>query len=173
MNQVRIALIAGLFATGATGMAIAAEGDVNPSNAAVVRAEHDKLNHADWQGAAELYAEDASNHGKPAGRARLRLVLEDIWRTFPDARLEIIDLAASGYTVVVRCKFSGTHEGVGQLPINGGLLVGVPATHRHFEVLHTHWYKLRDGKIIDHYATRDDLGMMQQLGLLPSTVAAK
>jgi hypothetical protein len=30
-----------------------------------------------------------------------------------------------------------------------------------------HWYKLRDGKIVDHFASRDDLGMTQQLGLLP------
>jgi hypothetical protein len=35
-------------------------------------------------------------------------------------------------------------------------------------VQHIHWYKLLDGKIVDHYATRDDIGMMQQLGLLPA-----
>jgi predicted ester cyclase len=154
-------------------MAQATELDVSASNAAVIHAEHDRLDAGDWQGAAQLYAEDTRNHGKPVGRAGVRRVLEDIWRTFPDARLEIVDLVGLGDTVVVRCKFSATHEGVGQLPINGGLLVGVPATHEHFEVLHIHWYKLRDGKIIDHYATRDDLGMMQQLGLLPAAAAAK
>jgi hypothetical protein len=30
-----------------------------------------------------------------------------------------------------------------------------------------HWYKLRDGKIVEHYASRDDVGEMQQLGMLP------
>ena len=34
--------------------------------------------------------------------------------------------------------------------------------------IHIHRYKLRDGKIVDHYATRDDIGMMVQLGLLTS-----
>jgi hypothetical protein len=29
-----------------------------------------------------------------------------------------------------------------------------------------HWYKIRDGKIVDHYGARDDVGMMEQLGLL-------
>ena len=95
-------------------------------------------------------------------------MLEDIHRTFPDMRLEIVDLLAAGDAVIVRCRFSGTHEGVGQLPVNGGLLVGVAPTHKHFEVQHIHWYELRAGKIVDHYATRDDIGMMQQLGLLPA-----
>ena len=27
--------------------------------------------------------------------------------------------------------------------------------------------RVRDGKIIEHWANRDDVGMMQQLGLLP------
>jgi predicted ester cyclase len=44
---------------------------------------------------------------------------------------------------------------------------GLPATHKRFETQQIHWYKLRDGKVVDHYATRDDLGMMKQLGLLP------
>jgi hypothetical protein len=34
-------------------------------------------------------------------------------------------------------------------------------------VLHTHWFRLKDGLIVDHRATRDDLGLSRQLGLLP------
>jgi predicted ester cyclase len=56
--------------------------------------------------------------------------------------------------------------GVGKLPVNGGLLVDVPPTHKHFEVEATQWWRVRDGKIVDHYGVRDDLGMMEQLGLL-------
>jgi predicted ester cyclase len=37
-----------------------------------------------------------------------------------------------------------------------------------FEVQHIHMYQLRNGKIVEHFANRDDLGMMQQLGLLPA-----
>jgi hypothetical protein len=40
-------------------------------------------------------------------------------------------------------------------------------------VQHTHWYKLRDGQIIEHTATRNDVGMMRQLGLLPPTAVPK
>jgi predicted ester cyclase len=81
--------------------------------------------------------------------------------------MEIVDILAEGQSVVVRCKVSGTHRGVGEKRINGGFLMGVEPTGKPFVVQHMHWYKLRDGKIIDHYASRDDLGMTQQLGLLP------
>jgi hypothetical protein len=30
-------------------------------------------------------------------------------------------------------------------------------------------YRIGNGKIADHYANRDDVGMMQQLGLLPAS----
>jgi predicted ester cyclase len=52
--------------------------------------------------------------------------------------------------------------------VNGGLLVGVPPTNRQFRVNHVHLYRVNDSMITDHYGLRDDLGMMQQLGLLPS-----
>jgi predicted ester cyclase len=82
-------------------------------------------------------------------------------------RVEIVDTAVDGDSVVVRCRVSGTHRGVGARAINGGFLKGVQPTGKRFEVQHIHWYKVRDGKITDHAASRDDLGMTQQLGLLP------
>jgi len=93
--------------------------------------------------------------------------LEDIFRTFPDWKMEIVDVVAEGDSVVVRCRVSGTHLGVAARAVNGGFLVGVQPTGKHFEVQHIHWYKVRDGMITDHSTSRDDLGMTQQLGLLP------
>ena len=111
------------------------------------------------------------NFNEPVGREGIRTRIEDIVATFPDYRKEIVDLIARGDTVVVRCRVSGTHRGVGKLALNGGMLVGVPPTGKHFEVQHIHWYRLRDGKIVEHTAARDDLGMMRQLGLLPGRIA--
>jgi predicted ester cyclase len=164
---VRVAALA-LLAVVAFPLKAPATEDPAARNVAVIRSEHDRLNRGDWRGAADLYATDASNHGRSVGRSGLLKVLEDIYTTFPDWRMEIIDIVAAGDTVVVRCKVSGTHDGVGRLSVNGGMLVGVQPTHKHFEVQHIHWYRLRDGQIIDHYASRDDLGMMYQLGLLPA-----
>ena len=37
-----------------------------------------------------------------------------------------------------------------------------------FAVQHIHWFKVRSGVIAEHSTSRDDLGMTQQLGLLPT-----
>jgi predicted ester cyclase len=136
-------------------------------NRETIRQHHERLNSRDVQAAVLDYAVDARNHGRPVGREGLRLVLEDIYTTFPDWRMEIIEMVADGDSVVVRCTVSGTHRGVAKRAVNGGMLIGVAPTQKRFEVQHIHWYTLRDGKIVDHRANRDDVGMMRQLGLLP------
>ena len=132
---------------------------------AFVLRHYEKWAEGDWRAAAEDYAEDASNFGRPVGREGFLRVFEDIYRTFPDWTIAVDDIAVEGDDVVVRCRVSGTHLGVGQLPINGGKLVGVAPTRKRFEVEHIHWHKLRDGRFVDHYAVRNDLKMMSQLGL--------
>ena len=47
-----------------------------------------------------------------------------------------------------------------------------PEVGRRNEVAHIRWYTLRGGKIVQQWATRDDLGMMQQLDLSPSSKRA-
>lgn len=137
------------------------------SNRRLIQEHYEKQARGDWRGAAELFAVDTCNFGRPVGRQQITRVLEDIYATFPDWKLEIVEMLAADDSVVVRCRASGTHRGVGRLRPNGGLLIGVEPTGRSFTVDHIHWYKFRDGQVVDHYATRDDLGMMQQLGLLP------
>jgi len=140
-------------------------------NQDVVRHNIESHNRGDIQSALLYWAEDTKNFGRPLGREGLRQVLDDIYTTFPDFHIEIEEMAAEGDSVIVRCKVSGTHRVTGKLPVNGGMLVGVAPTQKHFEVLHIHWFKLHDGKIVDHYAARDDIDMMRQLGLLPPAPA--
>ena len=138
--------------------------DTAEANRAFVRRHYEKLAGGDWRGAAEDYAEEASNFGRAVGREGVRRVLEDIYTTFPDWSMEIEEMAVEAENVVVRCRVSGMHRGIGKLPVNGGKLVGVEPSGKPFEVQHIHWYKVRDGQFVDHYAVRDDLGMMSQLG---------
>lgn len=137
-------------------------------NIAAVHAFHEAFNRQNIDGAAAIFAEDARNHGRQVGRAGLRMVLGDIFTRFPDARLDIEDIAAIGEQVIVRATYSGTHLGIGRLPIDGGLLIGVEPTGKKFAVQHIHWFKMRDGLIAEHFANRDDVGMMVQLGLIPA-----
>jgi steroid delta-isomerase-like uncharacterized protein len=142
--------------------------DLAAKNSAIIRRHHEVMNTGDVKTSVQYFAEDTKNHGVPVGRAGVLHVLTDIYGTFPDWRMEIEDLAAIGEDVVVRMTVTGTHKGVGKIPVNGGLLVGVPPTGKSFKVQHIHWYTMKDGLIVEHRANRDDVGMMQELGLLPA-----
>jgi predicted ester cyclase len=115
----------------------------------MLRVDPGAMNRGDWKTASTPFAEDAKNFGRPAGREHVALILQDIRTTFPNFRPDIVDLVAKDDWVVVPCRETGTHSGVGRLSVNGGMLVGVTPTHKHFEVDVVHWYTLRDGKIVD------------------------
>ena len=78
---------------------------------------------------------------------------------FPDHRFDIDDAAADGETVAVRGTMTGTHEGE---------LMGLSPTGRCVAAQQSHWFRIEDGKVAEHWAVRDDLGMLQQLGVMPS-----
>ena len=141
--------------------------DSPAANEAAIRAQLGLMNRGDWRAALDYYTAETRNFGRPGGKAVMARIFEDIYATFPDFRHDIVDLVAVGDSVIVRVKMSGTHKGTGKIPVNGGMLVGVKPTGKHFEVAAIHWYKVKGGKIMDHYAVRDDLAMMQQLGLSP------
>ena len=136
-------------------------------NEAVIRRHHDVMNSGDVAAAAAFYADTLLNNGNVITRARLFAIMQDNARTFPDWTMKIDRLIARGDEVVVLMTVSGTHKGVSQRPVNGGVYLGVAPTGKSFSVLHTHWFTLKDGLIVEHRATRDDLGMSRQLGLLP------
>jgi hypothetical protein len=46
-----------------------------------------------------------------------------------------------------------------------------PPTSKTFAMTQSHWFRIQDGKIIEHWANRDDLGTARQLGWLPPTPA--
>ena len=120
---------------------------------------------------AAMWAAAGINLGKPTNPDGIRTSLEDIHRTFPDYSSVAIETRAVGDTVVQMSRMSGTHRGVAQTAIFGGLLKGAVPSGRHFEVLVTHWWRFDEsGKIVWHEVTRDDLGMYQQLGLIANSL---
>jgi predicted ester cyclase len=83
---------------------------------------------------------------------------------FPDLHFEIEELVAEGDTVAGRLTMSGTHEGP---------LMGTPPTGRSVRQDHMHFVRFRDGKTVEHWGVRDDLGMMRQLGLITESGQAE
>jgi predicted ester cyclase len=76
---------------------------------------------------------------------------------FPDLHFTIEELIAEGDVVAGRLTMSGTHEGP---------LMGMPPTGRSVQQAHMHFVRFRDGKAVEHWGVRDDLGMMQQMGIM-------
>jgi ketosteroid isomerase-like protein len=163
------------MSTGKTGGAgarreeksMAAEQD----NAAIVRRFWDLVwNHGELSAIDDLVDDDFTNFGitRPGGHAALRHIVT-AWRTaFPDLRMEVQEEIACGDAVVHRVIAHGTHRGEFPPGIGPGrVLDAMPPTGRSFEAdqIHIHW--VRGGKITGHAATRNDLLMLSQLGLLP------
>jgi len=77
-----------------------------------------------------------------------------------DMSYEVHRILVDGDFAVAYVTMRGTHE--------GGLPPGMPATHKPFAVKHMHLVRFADdGRALEHWAVRDDLGMAMQAGLLP------
>jgi predicted ester cyclase len=74
----------------------------------------------------------------------------------PDMRLPIDDLVAEGEKVLARLTIHGTQQGE---------LMGIAPTGRPIEVAVLDLFHIRDGKLIEHWALLDNLGMLKQLGV--------
>lgn len=69
------------------------------------------------------------------------------------------DIIAEGDKVAARITAYGTHAGD---------LFGFPATGKEIRVTGTAFWRIRDGKIAEHWHETDQLGLMQQIGVIPS-----
>ncbi len=120
--------------------------------------------------AAEDFAANALNHGRHVGREGVRRVFGALFAAFPDMRFIIHDLIAEGDTVVCQAVMEGTHLGTPPhlQPHSRRPVERHPPTERKVAVQNIHIFRVVDGKIAEHAAQRDDLGMMQQLGLIPT-----
>jgi len=79
--------------------------------------------------------------------------------SFPDFRMEIVQLVAEGDTVVAHFRCSGTHRGE---------WLGVAPTGRRFEdVDEIYLFRVTDGKLSSAVGVEDNLSRMRQLGMAP------
>ncbi|HEV2686260.1 MAG TPA: ester cyclase [Actinomycetota bacterium] len=100
--------------------------------------------------------------GKVEGPKHMRSVVEWLVEQFPDVTMTVEVVVAEGDSLVARVLTEGTN--LGKL---GGV---IPPTGKRFSARQSHWYRVHDGKLAEHWATRDDLSAMMQLGVLaPAT----
>jgi steroid delta-isomerase-like uncharacterized protein len=91
----------------------------------------------------------------------MKQFIHTITQAFPDHHHAIFDLIAEGDKVVMRCTLTATHQGL--FP---GFLE-MPPTGKSICQRQIHILRVQDGKVAEHWVIRDDLTMMQQLGLIP------
>jgi predicted ester cyclase len=131
-------------------------------NKALVHRFAERINAKDLEGALALvgpnFVEHAAGPGLPAGVEAVRAWFTLLFAGFPDAHYTILDVVAEGDKVVVQACSQGTHT---------GMFIGVPPTGKRAKWSLIDIHRVADGKLVEHWAESDQLGLMQQLGLVP------
>src|SRR5262249_23531405 len=116
---------------------------------------------ADTDALAEVVHVDIVNHelppGLPQGLRGMQQVMLGLHSAFADLRYDIHQVVADGDTAAVYCTMRGHHVGE---------FMGVAPTYRAVGVEQVHIVRFENGKCIEHWAVRDDLMLMRQLGAL-------
>jgi predicted ester cyclase len=87
---------------------------------------------------------------------------------FSDLSLDVHHVVAEDDLVVIDATMSGRHTGVFVVyGDNARPTQAFPPTGRKFAVAQTHWCRVAEHKLVEHWANRDDLGQAHQLGWLP------
>ena len=79
---------------------------------------------------------------------------------FPDLNITMEDMVVEGEKVSVRLTGTGT---------NKGEFRGIPPTNKKVTVSMIDIYHISEGKFVEGWSRYDTLGMMRQLGLIPTS----
>ena len=106
----------------------------------------------------ELVTDDFVNHAAPPdaqnGRDALAGTVKWIHSAFSGTEYEIHQAIAEGDHVALHLTMRAEHTGE---------LFGRPATGRRVEMDQMHVFRVAGGRVAEHWAVRDDAGLMRQL----------
>jgi steroid delta-isomerase-like uncharacterized protein len=129
-----------------------------------IRRLYDLINAGDIDGFGQQLADDFVEHnenpGVPPTKAGTLQYFQMLVRAFPDFRMEVQDVIASGDKAVARLRVVGTHQGE---------FMGIPATGKSAAVNLIDITRFSDdGLAREHWGVVDQLALMQQLGVIPA-----
>jgi steroid delta-isomerase-like uncharacterized protein len=108
-----------------------------------------------------LLAPDMVDHtpasGPIMGREPGKQLIGSFARAFPDTTLTVDLMVAEGDTVAAFVSYRSTHTGP---------FVGHPPTEKQVRVTGMDIMRYRDGQVIELWSQFDDLGLLQQLGII-------
>jgi steroid delta-isomerase-like uncharacterized protein len=114
----------------------------------------------------EMFAQDYVHHD-PAnpdpkgvvGTEDVKRHLQELLDAFPDTQFTVDGMVAEGDDICVRWTATCTHTGD---------YFGIPPTKKSAVITGMNTWRVSDGKAVEGWVSRDDLGLLQQLGVIPS-----
>lgn len=136
-------------------------------NKAISRQWREEFDGKNWAVLDEFISPDVVMHfagnPEPMDREGMEQMLGMFYLAFPDLHTTFEDQIADGDKVTLRLTFRGTHQGEFQ---------GIPPTGKEIEIAAIVIDRIVDGKMVEHWSNMDNLGLMQQLGVIPAPEAA-
>jgi predicted ester cyclase len=136
------------------------------NKAAVRRFIQKGLNEQNLDEFDNYYFPEVVNHvlppNMPQGVEGTKMFASMFIGAFPNLDVTVDDLVAEGNKTVLRWTARGTHQGD---------LMGVPPTGKNILITGMAIDRFEDGRSVEHWEILDQLGMMQQLGVIPGPEA--
>ena len=133
-------------------------------NIAAQEALAENVNGGDIDAAVQSFAENAVDHdpapGQAPGREGFRAFFTELTTAFPDAKIEPAQMVSDDDKVAIAYTLTGTHQGE---------FNGIAATGKSIEVRGVQIGRFEDGKIVERWGSSDELGILQQLGVDPTS----
>ncbi len=130
-------------------------------NKALARRAYEAVNQGNLADIYELFSPDFVLHNASMtiqGLEAYKQWFSMYITAFPDAQSTIEDMIAEGDRVVTRQMFRGTHTGD---------LMGIPPTDKQVSATGIVITRVANGKAVEQWSNYDDLGLLQQLGVIP------
>jgi steroid delta-isomerase-like uncharacterized protein len=81
-----------------------------------------------------------------------------VHQAFPDLHAEVHDVIAEGELVAARVTYTGTHQGE---------FLGIPATGKQTTTNGVEYFRMQDGKQVEHWCGTDSFSFLVLLGVMP------
>ena len=130
----------------------------------VTRLADEVLTNGDLETFDEIFADQYVNHnipvpGVPGTKAGFKQLVQATREAFGDLQVHVQDVVSDGDFVVFHDYVTATSVGE---------FFGVPPNGQRLEWTEIHFLRVRDEQIVEHWTNFDQLGILRQLGALPT-----
>ena len=130
----------------------------------VTRLADEVLTNGDLETFDEIFADQYVNHtipvpGIPGTKAGFKQLVQATREAFGDLQVHVQDVVSDGDFVVFHDYVTATSVGE---------FFGVPPNGQRLEWTEIHFLRVRDEQIVEHWTNFDQLGILRQLGALPT-----